>query len=153
MTGSNVNGGLASLWTCAASPRKRTLAIGIRRTLDRFDLEIELENRGVKKQVRILLIGGTSMLLFAKAPRSTRDIDIFWLDEDGLWRVSVPLRESVQAITRKHDLAADWLNYLAQLPTYDEVIVPEGKLWERLGSLYNREIPAAGQMRKVRREH
>jgi hypothetical protein len=39
---------LASLWTLAASPRKPTLAIGIRRTSNRFELEIELENRGEK---------------------------------------------------------------------------------------------------------
>ena len=33
------------------------------------------------------------MLLFANAPRSTKDIDIFWLDEDGLQRAYAPLRE------------------------------------------------------------
>jgi hypothetical protein len=48
------------------------------------ELGAELQNRGLKKPVRILLIGGAYMLLFANAPRSTKDIDIFWLDEDGL---------------------------------------------------------------------
>ena len=47
------------------------------------------------------------MLLLANAPRSTKDIDIFWLDEDGLQRAYVPLRESVQVIYRRHDLDAD----------------------------------------------
>jgi hypothetical protein len=100
------------------------------------ELGIELKNRGLKKPVRILLIGGAYMLLFANAPRSTKDIDIFWLDEDGLQRAYAPLRESVQAITRKHDLDADWLNYLAQMLMYDEVIVPDGKLWKRFGPLH-----------------
>ena len=70
------------------------------------------------------------------APRSTKDIDIFWLDEDGLQRAYAPLRESVQVIKQKHDLDADWLNYLAQMLLYDEVIVPDGKLWKRFGPLH-----------------
>ncbi len=76
------------------------------------------------------------MLLLANAPRSTKDIDIFWLDEDGLQRAYAPLRESVQVIKQKHDLDADWLNYLAQMLLYDEVIVPDGKLWKRFGPLH-----------------
>lgn len=79
------------------------------------ELGAELKNRGLKKPVRILLIGGAYMLLLANATRSTKDIDIFWLDEDGLQRAYAPLRESVQAIARKHDLDTDWLNYLAQI--------------------------------------
>ena len=100
------------------------------------ELGAELKNRGLKKRVRVLLIGGAYMLLFANAPRSTKDIDIFWLDEDGFQRAYAPLRESVQVIKQKHDLDADWLNYLAQMLMYDEVIVPEGKLWKRFGPLH-----------------
>jgi Nucleotidyltransferase of unknown function (DUF6036) len=100
------------------------------------ELGAELKNRGLKKPVRILLIGGAYMLLLANAPRSTKDIDIFWLDEDGLQRAYAPLRESVQVIKQKHDLDADWLNYLAQMLMYDEVIVPDGKLWKRFGPLH-----------------
>ena len=76
------------------------------------------------------------MLLIANATRSTKDIDIFWLDEEGLQRAYAPLRESVQVITQRHDLDADWLNYLAQMLMYDEVIVPDGKLWKRFGPLH-----------------
>ncbi len=100
------------------------------------ELGTELKNRGLKKPVRILLIGGAYMLLLANATRSTKDIDIFWLDEDGLQRAYAPLRESVQVITRKHDLDGDWLNYLAQMLMYDEVLVPDGKLWKRFGPLH-----------------
>ena len=100
------------------------------------ELGSELQARGVKKPVRILLIGGAYMLLLAHAPRSTKDIDMFWLDEDGLERAYTPLRESVQAITQKHTLDAGWFNYLAQMLMYDEVIVPRGKLWKRFGPLH-----------------
>ena len=51
-------------------------------------------------------------------------------------RAYAPLRESVQVIKQKHDLDADWLNYLAQMLMYDEVIVPDGKLWKRFGPLH-----------------
>ena len=100
------------------------------------ELGAELKNRGIKKPVRILLIGGAYMLLLANSSRSTKDIDIFWLDEDGLQQVYTPLRESVQIIKQKHDLDADWFNYLAQILMYDEVIVPDGKLWKRFGPLH-----------------
>jgi hypothetical protein len=76
------------------------------------------------------------MLLLAHAPRSTKDIDIFWLDEDGLQRAYAPLRECVQIIRQRHNLDADWLNYLAQMLMYDEVVVPDGKLWKRFGPLH-----------------
>lgn len=106
------------------------------------ELGAELKKRGLKKPVRILLIGGAYMLLLANAPRSTKDRDIFWLDEDGLQRAYALLRQSVQVITQKHDLDADWLNYLAQMLLYDEVIVPDGKLWKRFGPLHVYAPPA-----------
>jgi hypothetical protein len=100
------------------------------------ELGTELEKRGLKQPVRILLVGGAYMLLVANAPRSTKDIDIFWLDEDGLQRAYAPLRESVQVIKQKHDLDADWLNYVTQMLMYDEVIVPDAKLWKQFGPLH-----------------
>ena len=100
------------------------------------ELGTELKNHGLKKPVRVLLIGGAYMLLLANAPRTTKDIDIFWLDEDGLQRAYAPLRESVQVIKQKHGLDGDWLNYLAQMLMYDEVIVPDGNLWKQFGPLH-----------------
>jgi hypothetical protein len=102
--------------------------------IERYLVELgtELKNRGLNKPVRVLLIGGAYMLLLANAPH----IDIFWLDENGLQRAYAPLRESVQIIKQRHNLDADWLNYLAQMLMYDEVIVPDGKLWKRFGPLH-----------------
>ncbi|MBV9616365.1 MAG: hypothetical protein JO011_20365 [Ktedonobacteraceae bacterium] len=76
------------------------------------------------------------MLLLAHAPRTTNDIDVFWLEEDAFQRTLNPLRESVQAITKKHRLNPDWFNYLAQMLIYDEVIIPPAKLWKRFGPLH-----------------
>lgn len=99
------------------------------------ELGRELEERGIKKPVRIMLIGGAFMLIQANAPRTTHDIDIFWLDEDGLTKVYDPLRESVASIKDKFGLESDWLNYLAQILMQEEVYVPNGKLWKQFGPL------------------
>jgi hypothetical protein len=76
------------------------------------------------------------MLLLADAPRPTKDIDIFWLDEDGIQQAYALLRESTRVVKQKYDLEADWLNYLAQMLMFDEVIVPDGKLWKQFGPLH-----------------
>lgn len=76
------------------------------------------------------------MLLFANAPRPTKDIDVFWLDEDALQRAYALLRESTQVVKQNHDLDSGWLNYLAQMLMFDEMIVPDGNLWKRFGPLH-----------------
>ena len=45
------------------------------------ELGAALKRQGIKKPVRILMIGGAYMMLLANAPRTTDDIDIFWLEE------------------------------------------------------------------------
>ena len=100
------------------------------------ELGTELKQRGIKKPVRLMLIGGAYMLLLAHAPRSTNDIDVFWLEEDAFQRTLNPLRESVQAITARYALNPDWFNYVAQMLMYDEILIPDGKLWKRFGPLH-----------------
>ena len=100
------------------------------------ELGAELKHRGVKKPVPMMIIGGAYMLLLEKAPRSTNDIDVFWLEEEAFQRAMNPLRESVQAITTRYALNQGWFNYVAQMLMYDEVIIPDGKLWKRFGPLH-----------------
>ena len=111
--------------------------------MERHDIELyltelgtELNSRGVHKPIRVMLIGGAYMLLQANASRTTDDIDFFWLEKDALQRTHNPLRECVQAITLKYGLDSDWFNYLSQLLLYDEIVIPNGKLWRRFGPLY-----------------
>ena len=76
----------------------------------------ELSDRGVEKPIRVLMIGGAYMLLLAKMPRSTDDVDILWLDEeDALQRAIDALREGVQAVAEKQHLEPDWFNYMTHL--------------------------------------
>ena len=105
----------------------------IERYLD--ELGAELNNRGLKKPVRSADRRRIKAPICQRHPFNQRHRHLL-ADEDGLQRAYAPLRESVQVIKQKHDLDADWLNYLAQMLMYDEVIVPDGKLWKRFGPLH-----------------
>ena len=100
------------------------------------ELGAALQNQGISKPVRLLLIGGAYMMLLANAPRTTDDVDIFWMEEgEDFQRARQALRDGVQAIASKYTLPPNWLNYLTQLLIYDKIIMPRGKLWKRYGPL------------------
>jgi len=66
------------------------------------ELGAELKGRNVKRPLRLMLIGGAYMLLLENAPRTTNDIDIFWLEEEAFRQTRSTLSESVLAITRRY---------------------------------------------------
>ena len=84
------------------------------RDIERYlvDLGAALKNRGVKKPLRMMLIGGAYMLLLENAPRSTEDIDIFWLEEDAFER----MREVLSACMLARREKAYAATQLVQLP-------------------------------------
>src|SRR5947208_14529507 len=86
----------------------------------------ELENRCIKKPVHMMMIGGAYMLLLEKAPRSTDDVDIFWLEEDVFQQTRELLSECVLAITRKYALSHGWFNYLTQIIMQNDILIPDG---------------------------
>ncbi len=101
------------------------------------ELGEELERQGIKKPVRILLIGGAYMMLLANAARSTDDIDIFWLEEgENFQKARLALRDGVQSIANRYTLPPNWFNYLTQMLIYDKIIMPRSTLWKRYGLLH-----------------
>lgn len=100
------------------------------------ELGNELSLRGIKKPIRILIIGGAYMLILERAPRITEDIDIFWLEGDSFQQMRGALSECVQTITRRYMLRPDWFNYLSQVLMQNDIIIPDGKLWKRFGPLH-----------------
>lgn len=98
----------------------------------------ELVNLGVNRPLRMLMIGGAYMMLLANAPRSTDDIDIFWLDdeEETLEQALHALRDGVHTVAAKNKLGPNWLNYLTQLLMYDQIHIPKGELWRQYGPLH-----------------
>lgn len=100
------------------------------------ELGAELENRGVKKPVPMMIIGGAYMLLLENAPRSTNDVDVFWLEEEAFQQARELLSECVLAVTRKYALSHGWFNYLTQFLMQNDIFIPDGKLWKQFGPLY-----------------
>jgi hypothetical protein len=101
------------------------------------ELGTALKNQGIKKPVRMLLIGGAYMMLIANAPRTTDDIDIFWVEEgEDFQKDRLALRDGVQTIANRYTLPPNWFNYLTQMLIYDKIILPRGTLWKRYGPLY-----------------
>jgi len=100
------------------------------------DLGAALKNRGVKKPLRMMLIGGAYMLLLENAPRSTEDIDIFWLEEDAFERMREVLSACMLEVARKHMLPPNWFNFLTQVILMHDIYIPDGTLWKRFGPLH-----------------
>lgn len=102
------------------------------------ELGQDLRSRGIHKPLHILMIGGAYMLLLMHAPRSTDDVDFFWLEqvEETPEHAIEALREGIQTIAEKNRLDSDWFNYMTHLLMYDQVVIPKGKLWKRFGPLH-----------------
>lgn len=81
------------------------------------------------------------MLLLVDAPRSTDDVDIFWLDDSTLEQTIDALRESIEAVAIENQLEGDWFNDMIHLLLSDQVLVPEGKLRKRSGPLHTHTPP------------
>src|SRR6266567_616801 len=106
------------------------------------ELGAALQNQGIIKPIRMLLIGGAYMLLLANAPRTTDDIDMFWLEEgEEFQKARLAMRDGVQTIASKYTLPSNWFNYLTQMLIYDKIIMPRGKLWKRYGPLHVHALP------------
>ena len=101
------------------------------------ELGAELKRQGIKKPVQVLMIGGAYMMLLANAPRTTDDIDVFWLEEgEDFQKASLALRDGVQIVAKKYTLPSNWFNYLTQMLIYDKVVTLKGVLWKRFGPLH-----------------
>ncbi len=70
-------------------------------------------------------------MLIANAPRTTDDIDIFWVEEgEDFQKDRLALRDGVQTIANRYTLPPNWFNYLTQMLIYDKIILPGGTLWK-----------------------
>jgi hypothetical protein len=71
----------------------------------------ELVHLDEQRPFRVFLIGGDYMMLLANAPRSTDDIDIFWLEnEETLQQALRALRDGVRIVAHNscYSLATPW---------------------------------------------
>jgi hypothetical protein len=107
------------------------------------ELGVALQSQGINKPLRVLLIGGAYMMLLANAPRTTDDIDVFWVEEgEDFQKARLALRDGVQAIGSKYTLPPNWFNNLTQMLIYDKLSLPRGALWKQYGPLHVYVPPA-----------
>lgn len=82
------------------------------------------------RQYHVAVLGGTALLLHEIVSRTTRDVDVVGLRDQGRWapleELPEPLEEAVRDIARVHGEDEDWLN--AKPSELLRVGMPEG--WE-----------------------
>jgi hypothetical protein len=108
------------------------------RDIERYlaELGAALKNRGVKKPLRMMIIGGAYMLLLENSPRPTEDIDIFWLEEEAFERMREIVSACMLDVARTHRLPPTWFNFLTQVIMMNDIFMPDGTLWKRFGPLH-----------------
>jgi len=86
------------------------------------ELGVVLRSQGIKKPVRMHLIGGAYMMLLAHASRTTDDVDVCLVEEgEGFHKARLAMRDGVQAIANKYRLPPHWFHYLTQMLMYDDL--------------------------------
>ncbi len=95
------------------------------------ELGQELQNLGVQRRIRVLLVGGAFMLTQIHNRTSTNDVDVLLKDIEH--STNSPLyhtfKAAVRAVARKHTLPNTWLNDLIGDFLQDTGTAPEGTLW------------------------
>jgi hypothetical protein len=97
----------------------------------------ELQNLGVQKPIRLLLVGGAFMLTQIGNRPSTNDVDVLLKDVElsTTSPLSQTFHAAVRAVARKHRLPNTWLNDLIGDFLRDTGTAPEGTLWRTSGML------------------
>lgn len=100
------------------------------------ELGATLKKRGVRKSIHIMIIGGAYMLAYEHMNRTTRDIDIFWLEASEFQTMRGTVSECMLAVAKERDLRHDWFNFLTQILMQGDVLIPDGQLWKKFGPLH-----------------
>ena len=108
------------------------------------DLGQELQQVGLQRPVRLLLIGGAFMLTQLHSRRATNDVDVLLKDVDD--PTSSPLyqlfKAAVRAVANRNQLPMTWMNDMIGDFLRDSTRVPQGTLW-RTYTLLEVYVPEA----------
>lgn len=101
------------------------------------ELGQELQEMGLERPIRILLVGGAFMLTQIRNRQATDDIDIVFKDVKDtttpwLYRT---FKAAIRSVAMKNNMPASWLNDVIGDFLRDLGNVPEGKLWRTYGKL------------------
>lgn len=101
------------------------------------ELGQELQEMGLERPIRILLVGGAFMLTQIKNRQATNDIDIVFKDvKDSTtpWLYQT-FKSAIRSVAMKNKIPTSWLNDVIGDFLRDLGNVPEGKLWHRYNKL------------------
>lgn len=95
------------------------------------ELGQELQNLGVQRPIRILLVGGAFMLTQVRNRFTTDDVDVLLKDiEDSKTSVLYQIfRAAVRAVTSRNKIPSTWINDVIGDFLRDIGTAPEGTLW------------------------
>ncbi len=97
----------------------------------------ELQEMGLQRPIRILLVGGAFMLTQIKNRQATNDIDVLLKDvEDSTtpWLYQT-FKAAIRSVAMKNKMPNSWLNDVIGDFLRDLGNIPDGKLWRRFDKL------------------
>ena len=95
------------------------------------ELGQELQEMGLERPIRILLVGGAFMLTQIKNRDATNDIDIVFKDVKDTstpWLYQT-FKAAIRSVATKNKMPNSWLNDVINDFLRDLGNIPEGKLW------------------------
>ena len=101
------------------------------------ELGQELQEMGLQRPIRILLVGGAFMLTQIRNRQATNDIDIVFKDIKDTttpWLYQT-FKAAIRSVAMKNKIPTSWLNDVIGDFLRDLGNVPEGKLWRTYGKL------------------
>jgi len=102
------------------------------------ELGDELEQRGFRRPVRMMIVGGAYMLLTMHTRQSTQDVDVMLLDYPDTHiktKETKAFLSAVYAVASRHKMKRKWLNDVVADFIRDMAPHPQLSLWQTYGKL------------------
>ena len=101
------------------------------------ELGQELQNQGVQRPIRVLLVGGAFMLTQLHSRATTNDVDVVLKDVDDFTTSSLyrSFKNAVRVVATRNNMPGNWLNDVIGDFLKDSSAVPEGTLWRQFAML------------------
>ena len=101
------------------------------------ELGQELQNQGMQRPIRVLLVGGAFMLTQLHSRATTNDVDVVLKDVDDFTTSSLyrSFKNAVRVVATRNNMPGNWLNDVIGDFLKDSSAVPEGTLWRQFAML------------------
>lgn len=105
------------------------------------ELGDELELKGSRTPVRVMIVGGVAMLFLAFNRESTEDVDVVLMDIEGDSSTNPTpetkvFKSAVNAVAKRYQMKRTWINDDVAYFIRDMAPNPEAKLWREFKKLH-----------------